>query len=140
MAGSQTKSLEQKIDEFLSAPSFAVAGASDDVNKYGYKVYSCYLQNGRKAYPINPRVEKILGNPSFKTIDSLPEKVESISIITPPQVTEKVVEEAIAAGVKNVWMQPGAESQSAIEKAEQAGLNVIAGGPCVLVVMGYHGH
>jgi len=48
-----------------------------------------------------------------------------------------VVREAHAAGVTHVWMQPGAESDEAIRTAEALGMNVIAGGPCVLVVMGY---
>jgi hypothetical protein len=35
-------------------------------------------------------------------------------------------------------MQPGAESAAAVKEAEDAGLNVIHGGACLLVVMGYH--
>jgi predicted CoA-binding protein len=54
-------------------------------------------------------------------------------------VTDKVVDDAIAAGVKNIWMQPGAESPRAISKAKEAGLNVIYGGACLLVVLGYRG-
>lgn len=129
--------IDTSIDQFLSAPSFGVAGASDDSYKYGHKVYVCYLQNKRKAFPINPNTQTVLGNPCYKDIDSLPESVESISIITPPPVTERIVEDAIAGGVKNIWMQPGAESRSAIQKAKEAGINVIAGGPCLLVVLGY---
>lgn len=129
----------KKIDTFLAAPAFAVVGASDRPHKYGHRCYVCYLQHGRKAYPVNPRLETILGNLVYANLASLPEKVESISVITPPAVTEEVVEEAIATGVKNIWMQPGAESQKAVETAEAAGLNVIYGGPCLLVVLGYHG-
>jgi hypothetical protein len=47
---------------------------------------------------------------------------------------------AIAKGVKNLWMQPGAESEAAVAMAEAAGLNVIADGSCLLVVLGYHEH
>jgi predicted CoA-binding protein len=129
----------KKIETFLAAPAFAVAGASDRPHKYGYRCYVCYLQHGRKAYPVNPRGGEILGNPVFKDLTSLPEKVESISVITPPAVTEALVDEAIATGVKNIWMQPGAESELAVKKAEDAGMNVIYGGPCLLVVLGYHG-
>ena len=130
--------LSNQIDTFLAAPSFAVFGASDDPHKYGHKVYACYLQHDRKAYPINPKSPTVMGNPAYTALQDIPERVESISIITPPAVTEKVVDDAIAYGVKNIWMQPGAESQSAITKAEAAGLNVIHGGACLLVVMGYH--
>jgi uncharacterized protein len=129
--------LDAKIDQFLTAPAFGVAGASDDKHKYGHKVYVCYLQHQHKAYPINPNVATVLGNPAYPTVSALPEKIESLSIITPPHVTDTVVDDAIAAGVKNIWMQPGAESQKAIAKAKEAGLNVISGGACLLVVMGY---
>lgn len=53
-------------------------------------------------------------------------------------MTEVLVDEAIKCGVKNIWMQPGAESRAAVQKAKDAGLNVIYGGPCLLVVLGYH--
>lgn len=131
--------LGKQIELFLSAPAYAVVGASDDPYKYGHKCYKCYLQNGRTAYPVNPNCQTVLGNPVYPDLFSLPEPVESISIITPPVVTEKVVEDAIKCGVKNIWMQPGAESLRAIDAAREAGLNVIAGGPCLLVVLGYRG-
>jgi predicted CoA-binding protein len=67
----------------------------------------------------------------------LPVKAKAISVITPPAITERVVREAAAAGVTHLWMQPGAESEAAIHTAESLGMSVIAGGPCLLVVLGY---
>lgn len=127
-----------KIDKFLAAPKFAVAGASSNRRKYGNKVLRCYLQNNRQAIPINPNEGEVEGLITYSSLKDLPEPIESVSIITPPAVTEKVVDDAIAAGVKHLWMQPGAESRAAIAKAESAGLNVIHGGACLLVVLGYH--
>lgn len=128
---------QDKIDTFLAAPVFAVAGASQNRSKYGNKVLRCYLQNNRKAIPVNPGCSEVEGQVCYPSVSALPEPVESLSVITPPHVTERIVEEAIAAGVKNVWMQPGAESAAAVAAAEGAGLNVISGGPCVLVVLGF---
>ncbi len=133
-----TDKLQQQIDRFLSANRYAVVGASEDSRKYGHKVFKCYLQHQREAYPINPSIDTVLGHQTYPTIASVPLKTDSVSIITPPAVTEKVVEDAIASGVSNIWMQPGAESRKAIEAAQNAGINVIYGGPCLLVVMGYH--
>jgi predicted CoA-binding protein len=48
------------------------------------------------------------------------------------------VEQAATLGIGHVWMQPGAESAAAVERATALGLNVIAGGACILVVQGYH--
>lgn len=131
--------IDEKIEKFLSAPAFAVVGASNDKMKYGYRCYKCYLQRGRKAYPVNPTCTDIEGNSVYKDLSSLPEPVKSISVITQPCITEKIVDDAIASGVTGIWMQPGAESRAAVDKAERAGLNVIHGGPCLLVVLGYRG-
>jgi len=130
-------SLQERIDKFLKAPAFAVVGASDDPRKFGHKCFDCYLKQNMKAYPINPTCQTVLGHQVYKDIASLPEKVESVSIITPPVVTERIVEQAIANGVKNIWMQPGAESAKAVQQGLAAGLNVISGGPCLLVELGY---
>jgi predicted CoA-binding protein len=127
---------QDKIKQFLKTPAFAVVGASDNPEKFGYKVYKTYLRHGMKAYPVNTRLKEIEGQPVYQNLSSLPEKVEAISVITPPTVTDQVVDDAIASGVKHIWMQPGAESASAIEKAEKAGINVIHGGPCILVELG----
>lgn len=89
-----------------------------------------------KAYPINPKVQSVLGERAYPDLRSLPEPVEALSIITPPAVTEKIVEDAIACGVKYIWMQPGAESRQAVQAAEDAGIVVIYGGPCLLVELG----
>jgi len=126
-----------KIREFLSGEVFAVVGASNDRSKYGNKVLRCYLQNGRRPIPVNPRERVVEAIPAVADLGSLPEKVHGASIITPPDVTEKIVEGAAAAGVKRLWMQPGAESARAIRRAEELGMSVIAGGPCVLVSLGY---
>ena len=126
----------RNIEVFLNAPAFAVVGASESPYKFGYKCFACYLQHGRKAYPVNPTVESVMGEKAYADLASLPEAIESISIITPPAVTEKVIQDAIACGVKNVWMQPGAESRAAVEAAIAAGINLIYGGPCLLVELG----
>lgn len=125
------------VDRFLAAPRFAVVGASNDHAKYGAKVFACYLQNHREVYPVNPRESEVQGQKAYATLDDLPVRVSSISIITPPQVTERVVEDAARCGATILWMQPGAESKAAIKKAEDLGLEVIAGGPCLLVVLGW---
>ena len=132
--------MEQKIETFLAAPAFGVVGASSNRDKYGNKVLRCYQQKGRKVIPVNQKEAQIEGIPCVATVAALPPDVTSISIITPPAVTEGIVEEAIAHGIRNIWMQPGAQSPAAIAACEKQGVNVIADGSCVLVVLGYHEH
>lgn len=130
-------SVQDKIEEFFKSPKFGVVGASSKRYKYGNKVLRCYLQNDREAIPVNPNEKEIEGLPAVGSVADLPAEVQSISVITPPEVTEKVVEEAARRGIMNIWMQPGAESDAAVGSAEKKGLNVIADGSCLLVVLGY---
>ena len=129
-----------QIKQFLAAKKFAVVGASADRSKYGNRVLRCYQMNGLEAVPVNPKEKKIEGVDCVASVSQLADDVESLSVITPPQVTEQVVEQAIAKGIKNIWMQPGAESQAAIARCEKNGINVIADGSCLLVVLGYREH
>ena len=85
----------------------------------------------------NPKEAEIEGQTCYPDLKSLPEPVHGISIITPPSVTEQIVQQAADAGIQHVWMQPGAESLKAVELGESLGLNVIGDGSCILVVMGY---
>ena len=129
-------SASKQIPDFLASSSFAVIGASEDPRKYGHRCYACYLRHGYRVYPVNPNAATVLGNTAYPDLRSLPEPVEAVSIVTPPDVTEKVMEDVIAIGVRHVWMQPGAESAAAVVRAREAGVNVIAGGPCLLVALG----
>jgi len=130
-------SSQDKIESFLAQKRFAVVGASQDRSKYGNKVLRVYQQNDRDVVPINPNATEIEGVTAYADLASVPDTIDAVSIITPPAVTERVVEAAIARGIKHIWMQPGAESQKAIKAAEAAGANVIAGGPCILVALHY---
>ena len=132
--------ISERIEAFLGVDAFGVVGASSKPHKYGNKVLRCYQQNQRTVVPVNPVEMVIEGLACAASVSHLPDHVGSLSIITPPQVTEKVVEQAIARGIKNIWMQPGAESAQAVAACEEAGINVIADGSCVLVVLGYHEH
>ena len=68
----------------------------------------------------------------------LPDDVKSLSIITPPAVTERVVEEAIRRRASSTsGCSPAPRVTRAVAACEAAGINVIADGSCVLVVLGY---
>lgn len=121
------------IADFLSGGPYAVVGASSDRAKFGNRVLRAYLHKGWKVYPVNPRETSIEGLTAYPDLKSLPEAPRGVSIITPPAVTERIVEEAADAGARFVWMQPGAESPEAIRIATERGLQVIADGSCFLV-------
>ena len=125
----------QPIDKFLAAQTYAVAGASTRSHKYGHKVFQALLASGRITYPLNPHASAVAGHTAYARISDLPVVPESLSIVTPPDVTQLVIADAIHAGVKHIWMQPGAEHPAASHAAREAGLDVVDDGSCILVLL-----
>ncbi len=132
---------QARIAEFLSEGPFAVVGASTNREKYGNKVLRCYLQHGLDVSCVHPREKEIEGlacDPDLASLVArLGRPVRGLSVITPPAVTEGLIEEAARLGIQRLWLQPGAESSRALQRAEAHGLTVIAGGPCLLVALGF---
>jgi predicted CoA-binding protein len=126
---------KEQFDKFFASKAFGVVGASANRDKYGNKVLRVYLHHNMRVIPVNPREKEIEGVPCVAGIPELPSEVKSISVITPPAVTEQVVEMAIAKGIENIWMQPGAESPVAVDSCRKNNINVIADGSCILVVL-----
>ena len=125
------------IEDFLNGEAYAVAGASTDRSKYGNKVLRCYQQAGRDVIPVNPRAEEVEGIACVPDLSGLGAEVHGLSIITPPGVTEALIEEAAREGITRVWVQPGAEFPGLEGRCEELGITCVSRGPCLLVVLGF---
>jgi len=55
----------------------------------------------------------------------VPEPIEVVDIFREQSAVPSIVEEAIAAGAKVIWMQLGVIHEAAAERARQAGLEVV---------------
>ncbi len=129
--------VKEQLETFLASPVIGIVGVSNNRNKFGNKILRCYLENDRQVVPVHPAQKKIEGIECVTSVAELPDTVESLSVITSPRITEQVVEMAAAKGIRNVWMQPGAESPAAIRFCREQSINLIADGTCVLVELGF---
>ena len=121
------------IGEFLSKKNvIAVVGATVNKEKFGYKVFMALRKMGFKVYPVNPKYSEIEGTPCYPSIGDLPEKPDVVITVVPPRVTEEVVRKCAELGIDKVWMQPGSESEKAIEFCEEKGIKVVHG-TCFIV-------
>ncbi|MDX1933202.1 MAG: CoA-binding protein [Capsulimonadales bacterium] len=130
--------MNEAIDTMLAARTFAVVGASNHPEKYGNIIYHDLKRHGKTVWPVNPGSATIDGDPCYPNVAALPEKPEVVVAVIPPAATEKLVDEVAAAGIRHLWIQPGAESPAVLEKALRAGLHVVGGGPCILVGLRTH--
>jgi predicted CoA-binding protein len=129
------------VSAFLECSRFAVVGASASREKFGNKVFRCYLMQGLDCVPVNPREPEIEGIKCIKGLDDLVDpKGTALSFVTPPAVTLGMVEKAASLGCEHFWLQPGAEDAAVLAKCKELKLSVIHSGPCVLVQFGCDEH
>lgn len=107
------------------ARSIAVIGASNKRNKFGNKAVRAYLQKGYTVYPIHPLQESIEGIKAYKSVLDIPQDIDTATFYVPPSVGLKVVEEVAKKGIKQIYLNPGAESEELVRKAKALGLKVI---------------
>jgi predicted CoA-binding protein len=83
------------------------------------------LSKGYDIIPVNPREKQILGRACYPSVRDAPGPVEIVDIFRETSAVPEVVEDAIAAGAKVVWMQLGIVHEEAAERARRAGLEVV---------------
>ena len=124
---------QARIADWVERRTWAVVGASDNRAKFGNRIYRVLRERGYTVYPVNPTLETVEGDPAYPDVAALPADVEVLDIVIPPGRVPPVLDQAKAAGITRIWLQPGAESPDVIAYAASLGLEVIAGGPCAMV-------
>jgi predicted CoA-binding protein len=110
-------------DEF-KLKKIAVVGVSQDASKYGYKIFKDLVEFGCNVQAVGVRGGEVLGRKIYKSIKELEAVPEQIITVVPPAGTEQIVEQSKELGVKEIWMQPGSESETAIKNAKSYGMHV----------------
>lgn len=114
--------------------SVAVIGASQDRRKYGNKAVRAYLESGYKVYPINPRDGLIEGVKTYPSLDAVADRVDFVSLYVPPAVGLKLLPEIAKKQPREVWLNPGSESEDLIDAAADLHLRTIVA--CSIVALG----
>lgn len=124
---------ENLIREFLDKKNvFAVVGASRNPEKYGHQVFKDLRSADYRVYPVNPNADDILGDRCYPTLEDLPEKPDVADFVVPPKVTEQLVKTCKRLGIEKIWLQPGSESETAIDFCKENGMDIVHG-VCVMV-------
>jgi predicted CoA-binding protein len=115
----------EAAQEFLAQKTYAVVGVSRGGGKFGNAVMNALKRKGYRIFPVNPKAKEIDGEPCYPNLKALPEPVGGVIFVVPPAVTEKAVRVAADAGIKRVWMQPGAESDDAVDFCRKRGIAAV---------------
>lgn len=103
----------------------AVIGASANPEKFGNRAVRSFVEKGFKVFPVNQKEETIESLPVFKSILDIPEPLNLVTVYLPPDIVLTVLEEIAEKGCDELWLNPGSESDEAVEKAQMLGLDPI---------------
>ncbi|MGP6191847.1 MAG: bifunctional acetate--CoA ligase family protein/GNAT family N-acetyltransferase [Vulcanimicrobiaceae bacterium] len=96
------RSMSPPIDVFFRPRGVAVIGATERPASAGRILLVNLMASsfGGTLYPINPNRERVLGLPSFPTVEAVPGPVDLAVIATPAQTVPDVISQCAAKGVK----------------------------------------
>ena len=134
--------MSRPTEDFICCKRIAVVGFSRNSRKFGNLAYNELKQRGYLVWAVHPTEKVIAGIPCYPNLTSLRGRVDAVLVSVPPKQAVSILEEAASIGLKNVWLQQGAESTEAFETAERLRLNLVAK-KCVLMyappVRSFHG-
>jgi hypothetical protein len=110
----------------------AVVGASNNPEKYGSIITRDLQMRGYVVYPVNLHETVIEGLPVYRTLAELPEPVDIVDVVTPPEVTRGILKEAAAAGLPLVWLQDGSFDKEVLAQAAAAPFRTVHDA-CIMV-------
>jgi predicted CoA-binding protein len=123
---------ESYPDEYLrdildGVHTIAVVGASPRRERASHGVMAYLQRRGYRAIPVNPNAAggKINGETCYARLADVPEPIDMVDVFRRTEMAGAVVDEAIAAGAKVVWMQLGVRDDDAAARAEAHGLEVV---------------
>ena len=121
----------QAIEGFLDQKRVAVVGVSHQSNDFSRTLFRELQKQGYDAVPVNPRAEEIEGRHCFARMQDVQPAVEAALLMTSATVTESVVRDCIASGVKHIWLYravgEGAVTPGAVQLCLENGISVVPG-------------
>jgi uncharacterized protein len=120
------------IDDFLAQHRIAVAGVSRNPHKFGNVLFRELKQRGYDVVPLNPTLKEFDGTPCFPSLTDVPKTVDGLLIVTPSSSAVRLIQDAIASGVRRVWLHkgaggPGSVCSDAVQLCRENGIDVVDG-------------
>ena len=112
----------------------AVIGASSDRRKFGNRALRAYLQQGFTVLAINPNESEVEGIKTYASVLDVPGPIDMATFYVPPEIGEKVIDEVAKKGIAEVWLNPGAESDALVERAQSLNIRPIQA--CSIMAIG----
>jgi uncharacterized protein len=121
----------EAVEAFLAQKRIAMVGASRNPKDFSIALFDELRRRGYDVIPVNPNAASIGEHGCFPRVQDIQPPVNAALLMTSPEVTESVVSDCAAAGIRRVWMYAaggrGAASPKAVAFCREHGIEVIPG-------------
>ena len=105
----------------------AVVGFSPKPGRASHGVAAQMQRFGFRIIPVRPGISEGLGEKAYPDLASVPEAIDLVDVFRSGKYIPEVVEQCLRLGIKNLWLQEGAEDEPSAERARAAGMTVVMG-------------
>ena len=105
--------------------TIAVVGLSSSPLRASHGVAAYMRSRGYKVIAVNPNESAVFGDKAYSSLAEVPDKIDLVDVFRRSSEAGAAVDEAIALGVKAVWLQEGVIDAAAARRAHDAGLLVV---------------
>lgn len=118
-------SLDEIRGLLRSAKTIAVVGYSPKPERPSHRVAAALQAHGYRVIPVRPAISEGLGEKAYARVADLPEVPDIVDVFRQPAAVDAIVDDCIARGVKNLWLQDGVINEAAALRAQAAGMTVV---------------
>jgi predicted CoA-binding protein len=134
----------EAIRDFLSCHRIALVGVSSQPKDFSRMLFHELVEHGYDVVPVNPKVSEVEGRPAYARVQDIPAPVDGALLMTPPEMSERVVEDCAEAGIERVWLHRGAGrgavSDAAVSAGQAHGMSMVPGECPLMFLEGPSGH
>ncbi len=103
----------------------AVVGISAKPDRPSHRIAAFLIDKGYDVVGVNPVLQEVLGVKVYPSIQEVPGTVDLVDVFRRSDAIPPIVDDAIAAGARAVWLQEGIVNEEAAATARAAGLAVV---------------
>ena len=105
--------------------TIAVVGLSPNPARPSYGVSQAMQGFGYTIVPVHPSAREVLGARAYPRLGDIPVVIELVNVFRRAEFIDGVVDECLALGLKNIWIQEGIINEPAALRARAGGMMVV---------------
>ncbi|MBE0624810.1 MAG: CoA-binding protein [Burkholderiales bacterium] len=110
-----------------SVKTIAVVGFSPKPGRPSHSIARRLQQYGFRIIPVRPGISEGLGEKAYPDLAAVPDAIDLVNVFRSGKYVPGILDQCLHSGIKNIWMQEGAEHGASAERAQAAGMTVVMG-------------